>query len=58
VELAGSDVWERLGALYSLAAQAVADAARRGARPVVVRGWPPPQWAVQPPSTDRTAPVM
>ena len=30
------DVWERLGALYSLAAQAVADAAGGGARPVVV----------------------
>ena len=35
-ELASGDVWERLGALYSLAAQAVAAAARDGARPVVV----------------------
>jgi Arginase family len=35
-ELGGGDVWERLGALYSLAAQAVADAASDGARPVVV----------------------
>jgi arginase len=35
-ELPGGDVWERLGALYSLAGRAVAAAAGSGARPVVV----------------------
>jgi arginase len=37
-ELPGGDVWEQLGALYSLAAQTVADAAGDGARPVVLSG--------------------
>jgi arginase len=35
-ELPGDDVWERLGALYSLAGRAVATAAGSGACPVVV----------------------
>src|SRR5215470_3383872 len=35
-ELPGGDVWERLGALYSLAGRAVAAAAGSGAHPVVV----------------------
>jgi arginase len=35
-ELPAGDVWERLAILYALAGQAVADAAARGAGPVVV----------------------
>jgi arginase len=37
-ELTGTTVWERLAALYDRVADAVADAARRGDRPVVVSG--------------------
>jgi arginase len=37
-ELAGTDTWERLAALYSAVGRAVAAAAGRGDRPVVVSG--------------------